>query len=226
MAVFPNLVLSLTTPLQPVLSVLAPTYLTKPSALPHPHSHYHSCTFMVSLLYLVGQTSIWPFLPHLQPSPDPRSDVVTPLLEKVQMKAFKNNLTCFCLYSLVSCFSFHPIRAWLSLSSYLQFCAHHPLSPLCLQLLEHTVLITGVSHNLPITSLLPGSYSPFKILLLQECFPNLPSSPGLIQTSLFSDPHTFCLYFVLEHLSYLYYNHLRAVFSQPPLTYKACGNSE
>lgn len=111
MAVFPNLVLSFTTPLQPVLSVLAPTYLTKPSALPHPHSHYHSCTFMVSLLYLVGQTSIWPFLPHLQPSPDPRSDVVMPLLEKVQMKAFENNLTCFSLHSLASCFSFHPIRA-------------------------------------------------------------------------------------------------------------------
>lgn len=104
-AIFLNLLLSLASPLQPVLSGLAPTYLTKPSTLPHAHC---SCTFVVSPLCLVFQTSIWPFLPHLQPTPHPRSDAVTPLREKVQTKAFKNNVTCFCLHSLVLCFSTHP----------------------------------------------------------------------------------------------------------------------
>lgn len=108
MAIFLNLLLSLTFPLQPVLLILAPTYLTKPSSILLPHGWHHSCIFVVSPLCLVFQTSIWPFLPHLQPCPHPRSEAVTPLQEKVQMKAFKNNLTCFCLHSLVLCSSTHP----------------------------------------------------------------------------------------------------------------------
>lgn len=192
---------------------------------PHPHAITTVVPF-IFFLYLISQTSSWPFLPHLHPSPQPRSDVVTPLSEKVQMKPFKNYLTSSVDTSLPPASPSTPTHACLSLYSYLQFCTCHPsltslpstLGTCC----SHCWYLSLPSHHLFFyMALVP----PFKTPLLWECFPNFPSSPGLTQTFSSVIPNILCVA-PMKHLSYLYYNHLHAASPQPHLAHKACGNSE